>query len=403
MTVQTNLGLITLSQKSFQQMEQAAQASVLAGGFARFENGKLFYRGMEIVGKPFLAVKDELVQKMPPVSVISTSQVNDTIGLYNGIVTPEKPWLSTGAKILGGMAIAESVLSFVRCIWGLPDVGWEEMVESTGVFAGVLFVALDSQGFYGAQTEHLAAQTTDHNEKYKKAAAKLLMAIVSFISSAIYLIGKMAEKHWVAITSEATQALLSISGAFAAVALVIASVLAALGIHRCHEFAKRLKGYESDKEKLTYLLNAVTVSVDEKNALGNDQGKIAQRAKEKIEYVRARTSMKAVRMILQEAPELLQALNRNDNTVIDDVRKLIQDVVDEGTKKQLVYTVGLIIAILGFLSTVFALAATGGSLPLILLAVSIGLKAGLKFTNWWCTAINDPVTPYNSKKQFITG
>jgi len=78
-------------------------------------------------------------------------------------------------------------------------------------------------------------------------------------------------------------------------------------------------------------------------------------------------------------------------------------VVDEGTKKQLVYTVGLIIAILGFLSTVFALAATGGSLPLILLAVSIGLKAGLKFTNWWCTAINDPVTPYNSKKQFITG
>jgi hypothetical protein len=393
MTVITNYGRIELSSKVLSRLDQAALSENRVRGRLEFADGVLKDTGKQVFGKQYLAVYDELVQKKPSISSISMDQVNEAIRLYNGTVTPPQQMVSTGAKVLGVLALAETALSLVRCIWGLPDIGWEDMVESTGVILGVLFVTLDSQGFYGAHVEHAAAQTTDHNEKYCKAAAKLAVAILSFISSVLYLIGKMAEKGWVAISSEATHALLTVSSAFAAVALVIAGVLAALGIRRCHVFAKRLKEYNDPQEQLSYLLNAVTLSDAEKEAVGNNT---AERAKEKVEYVRARTSMKAVRMILGEAPELLERFKRNDPTAAEAASKLVQKVIDEGTKKQLVYTVGLIIAVLLFASTVLSMLATGGSLPLILLGVALSTKAILKFSNWYVGTANAKIDPYIS-------
>ncbi len=375
MTIITQYGYNDLSSRALQRLDRAPMLQNIERGRIELAvNGVLTVSGQVVTGKPYLAVYDEITQKKPSISVISTTHVNEAIRLYNDTVRPNPQLISTGAAILGALAIAQTALSFTRCVLGL-QIGWEEIVASTGVIAGLLFVTLDTQGFRGANKEHAVAQTSEHSEKYCKAAAKLAIAMVSLLASLLYLIGKMAETHWVTITQEVTGALLDLSNAFAGIGSIIAGVLASYGIYRCHVFADRLKGYKDPKEAIQYLLSAVTVSDAEKSALDNDPAKIEQRQKEKIEYVRARTSMKAVGMILDRAPALLEQFNA------EDAQALIQDVVDEGTKKQLVYIVGLIATIFSFLSIALGSFTSMGSLPLVLMLAYIVIKVVLQYTN----------------------
>jgi len=391
MTITTSLGYIPLSTNSLRRANEALGPSVTQGIVKFDANGVLTHTGQVIGGKAYLAVVDELVQKKPKILRLLPAQIQEATNVYNDIVTPKPELISKGAAILGFLTLTETALSFTRCVLGL-QVGWEEIVESTGVLAGVLFVTLGSQDFAGARADHAVAYANEHSEKYCKAAAKFAAAIVGLLSAILYLLGKLAQKSWIAVSAEMTSVFLEVSNAFAGIGLIIAGVLASYGIHRCHVFADRLKSYQDPKDQVSYLLNAVTVSDAEKAALGNDSVKIAQRQNEKIEYVRARTSMKAVRMILDKAPALLERLNTNDPSAIQAVNTLRQSIIDEGTKKQLVYTLGLIATILSFLSVVLGTFATAGAVPSILFAAAITIKVVLMISSSsWFVSQNDPI------------
>jgi hypothetical protein len=374
------------------------------------ERGELVYtvaaanQAFQVVGKAFSSIYHDLV-KRAPVLVHNQAEMDRTTRaaaeVYQKIVHPKLSPGCAGGAIIMAAGVADG-LSVLRNACGV-QIGWDQAVRHMGVGGGTLSLGLSALELHNARKERESAIATQNNEVRQKATAKIAGATVGVIASLFYILGKANELSWIVLSVGAVTAITVACTTLWGIGAIISIALTSLGIHRCRTFEKRLSDFGSDeaglKNALSYLLSEITVSPAEIKALRKEleskgehtelelQAKVAELEARKIKYVKTRTSLNAVRMILDRAPEILNAFNRPNlfqgerADLCIDARLLLVDVRHEGYKKKLVYTISLIAAIIGLTGVILGCFASMGVLPLILFAGSAAIGLGLTIAN----------------------
>jgi hypothetical protein len=361
------------------------------------ETGQMKYlvksvdRQLQIVGQAFTSTYNDLLKQS---SVIyQPNEMNnltlEAAEIYQKMVHPKlAPGMAGGAIVAAAAGV--DALSFVRNTCGVR-IGWDQAIRHMGIGGGTLSLGLNALDLHNARKERQSALEIQYNEGKDKATAKIAGSSIGLIASIFYVLGKANELSWIAFSVGTVTALTAVCTAFWGIGAIISIALAGFGIYRCRVLDHRLSAFGTNeagaKQALSYLLAEVTVLQAEREALrkeleskGEYSGsafheKLEELGARKIKYLKTRTSMRAVQMLLDRAPSILE------NFDLAAAQQLLTDVRYEGYKKKLVYTIGMIASIIGLIGVVLGCFASMGALPLILFAGSAAIGLGLTMAN----------------------
>lgn len=190
------------------------------------------------------------------------------------------------------------------------------------------------------------AKALDHQESIQRVTFSFGCLILAILTGFMSVVNKLKNLEIIQFSEELSNRMDIFGTLFSGIASVIGLGFALRGIQRCLNFQQKLHAYESDGEKLEFLLASVTVSNEEQAIAGSLQ---TSWAKCKLRHVEARTSLFAVREILANAPRLIKALDKDQlesssDAQVAEAQKLIALVKRESQKKMLGHIVALAVA-----------------------------------------------------------
>ena len=300
--------------------------------------------------------------------------------VYNNTVDPKiNPGYIGSAMILAGMSA--DGLSACRNWLGIRPIGWEQTVRYMGVGGGAIAGGMNFRDFQSARVERIAARNIQNKEGENKAIAKIVGAALGALASTLYALGKAGELGWITLSATTATNLTIACTALWGVGAIISIGLCIYGIYNSQEFQAKWEGFGPQSREgliqcFSYLLGEVTVSEKEIDD--------SERLKRKQKAVQTRTSHRAVQLILDEAPGLLNKLRTSTPRAEIEARDFLAKVQFEGYKKRIVYAVGLLVGIISMVGLILGcFASMGVVLPSALFAGAAALNLGTAIANYF--------------------
>ncbi len=295
-------------------------------------------------------------------------------------VTPTT-WAAMG---FSGIIFADPSLSVCRNVLSLRQ-GWEVVVQKIGMLGGATSVFINANELRSSWQAYPSADDSSRTntvEIANRAKVKFVNALAGISAGTLYTLSKADALNWIQLSSKAASVCGALMNAFWGISSVIAIALSILGIRRCKEF---------DRETVAFK----TQPNGENALLAHWLGMIIDLSKDKVDSriydLKAATSLRAVQMILDYAPKILDPSQPGSLPQGMDASALIAKVQAECAKKQLVYKIGLVASIIGFVGLVLGLfIASTSALPAILFASSAAISLALTIANYMAPG---PVLP----------
>lgn len=300
-------------------------------------------------------------------------------------------------SILAGLRLADDSLTLARNIlFAIPDIGPNDpVVNHLGYYAGIFWAFFAFRELDDGIVENRRSKTIGDAEGKRRAEARILSGGLVSAGSLAYLGAKFCDT--LASTSAVSIAMNVSNALFGAGALLGAGV-SVLGAMRCQRFDKRLCDYlenpklgEAQKLKgaVRFLKDSITVTSEERAELllqidrQYPQCTLEQKEKifrhklrdlteVKVKYMKRRTSNQSLRLILNQADSLIAKLSDPKTCAqgIKEATMMINTIRQENRIKLLLYILGFIGSILGFVGTLTLACMSAGALPFVLYSIS---------------------------------
>ncbi len=281
--------------------------------------------------------------------------------------------------------VCSSALSIAR--QGLDQAAdWSALLGRAGSVVGSAVVVGALRDIRDGCVDSELAQKMSDTTAVHKANSKLASGITSLFSGATYIAARVLPVYVSPILD-------MLSSLCFGIASLVTLGLAVRGITQCRSFESELSELQTDsqggaKKALQFLLDAALV----KGNPGEDH------VRHKLKQLKTQTSAAGIDMILQRAPALLKALERNPTPQNKQAaHQLLSDIASETRKKRMVYTIGAFAALLGMVSAALGFVSGAWMIALAFGIAAFAINVGLAAVNY--IGAKKPVRPALSEPE----
>ena len=300
-------------------------------------------------------------------------------------------------QIIAGVRIAEDTLSVTRnLLSALPPIGEDNPVIShLGYYAGAMWSFFGTREWMGGREDLKRAKKIHDEEGTRRALARITSGAIVGTASAAYLSGKVFDTFGI---SQASLGSLAMANILFGLGSLLAFGMSTLGWIRCRRFDKRLSEYlenphltewQKIRGALWFLKDAVSVtpeemadlrakiekkhgylsSIEKENLLQRD---LTHLTESKVKYLKRRTSVKGLRLIMQHVDSLLDKLGDEQKRpeAIKEAALLLQKIQNETRVKTSLHILSFIAGMISFVAMAISALITGGALTFVLYGVS---------------------------------
>lgn len=345
-----------------------------------------------------------LLQTLQKVDMYRRHLGKESVGRpVEDMLTQAKAAKARQKSIVDGLEIVGDVTGCCRANMKLvaPEADWLGDFRNVGFGVGALWAGVGAYECWEGVEERSHALKIKDAEGVVRADEKSLRGALASYGGLFYLGDKLAQIFSSPGVEVAGNVLVGLSASFFGVSALIRLGFSYAGWRRCSAFRSELQEYlknESIDEERRYR-SVVAYLRELATTLSPEEVRTGVSLEAKQQYLKRRTSLKSLQLILKQSEELLRELDSPDEATrkkgLEGAQKLIQTVLWENRKKMALYVLGMLMAAITVSALILGTFFSFGLMPLILYIVvaTLSMMVGMfSIGDWVAEKVKNPTS-----------